>query len=257
MSQPPVLVSLLLLSDHGQGHVRDYNEAVGRAAALAGWDHRAALVKNWQGTGLPPAWEVVIDSPDLKSFWRRNLGYATMARSLARYLRERILPLDRPAILFVENLSTSTLIVLWLALRQVPRERLALWVLIRFSLRTRGPAGVVGRAMLGKLSANAGGAATADRQPAAGGGAADLRRPLWSCPSRTLTWPRCCRRRLRATGLSAWWAGGRARRAPRRGWRRCGWPSAPARLGTVDPVAAAGAALAACSAAGGARCRPA
>ena len=55
MSQPPILVSLLLLSDHGQGHVRDYNVAVGRAAQLAGWDHRAALVKNWEATALPSA----------------------------------------------------------------------------------------------------------------------------------------------------------------------------------------------------------
>jgi len=147
----PVLVSLLLLSDHGQGHVRDYNEAVGRAARLAGWEHRAALVKNWEATALPPDWEVCIDCPDLEHFWTRNLGYGKIAGSLARYLRERIVPLERPAILFVENLSTSTLILLWLALRQVPRERLALWLLIRFSLRTRGPAGVAGRAVLGAL----------------------------------------------------------------------------------------------------------
>ncbi len=211
MNETPVLVSLLLLSDHGQGHVRDYNEAVGHAARRAGWAHKAALVKNWEATALPPEWELAIDCPDLEHFWSRNLGYGQMARSLARYLRERILPLDRPAILFVENLSTSTLIVLWLALRQVPRDRLRLWLLIRFSLRERGAAGVAGRAMLGALRRlmPAGGLQLlTDSQPLAEALEAYTGRPFTVMPIPHIDVAEAGGRETALTGrVVAWWPG--------------------------------------------------
>ena len=111
----------------------------------------AALVKNWQGADLPAEWEVRIDCPDLENFWARNLGYGLMARSVASYARERLLPAGQPVILFIENLSTSTLMVMWMALRRVPRDRLALWLLVRFSLRERGWPGRVSRLLLNQL----------------------------------------------------------------------------------------------------------
>jgi len=140
----PVLVSLIVNVDSEGGHPIPYNQAVGRAARRLGWDHLAALPAATRVTQLPAGWSAVLERirysrragaglgqrgwPNALSVWRS-------AQSIRDYLRTTILPRRQPAILFIEFFVFAHLAALVLALLQVPRGSLSVWLLYRIDIQ--------------------------------------------------------------------------------------------------------------------------
>jgi hypothetical protein len=130
----PVLISFLFALDTERGHLFEYNKAVGQAARLAGWEHRAAVRAAARVAELPAGWEPCLGSK------RTIMPPGPLARgekglrlffSLSQYLRQQARE-ARPIILFLEWFDFVHLLPFTLALATVSRrERFAIWVVHR------------------------------------------------------------------------------------------------------------------------------
>jgi len=136
MDEPvPLVVSVMLNIGDETGHPFPYNRAVGAAAARLGWPHRAALQTGCQVRHLPADWDVCLFPirywstrvPDFISVWRA-------AETIIAYLRRRVLPENRPTILFLEFFSFPHLMALVLALLRLPRSQFQVWLLYRYEV---------------------------------------------------------------------------------------------------------------------------
>lgn len=143
-SPAPVLISIMLNIGTEIGHAYSYNRSVGAAAARLGWRHLAAVQTGCTIRPLPPDWEICLHPVHYlaKAFWlpvRRSLvpdaaSLFRSARTIAAYLRRAVLPLNRPAILFLEFFAFTHLMALALALLAVPRRDLSVWLLYRYDV---------------------------------------------------------------------------------------------------------------------------
>jgi glycosyltransferase involved in cell wall biosynthesis len=140
----PVLVSLIVNVGSEGGHPIPYNQAVGRAVQRLGWDHLAALPVKTRLKQLPAGWSAVLERirysqgsgsglgqrgwPDWSSVWRS-------AQTIRDYLRIVVLPRRQPAILFIEFFIFAHLAALALALWQLPRDNLSMWLLYRIDIQ--------------------------------------------------------------------------------------------------------------------------
>jgi hypothetical protein len=140
----PVLVSLIVNAGSEGGHPIPYNQAVGRAAQRLGWDHLAALPATTRLDPLPAGWSAVLERirysqgsgsglgqrgwPDWSSVWRSAL-------TIRDYLRTAVLPRRQPAVLFIEFFIFAHLAALALALLQLPRDNLSVWLLYRIDIQ--------------------------------------------------------------------------------------------------------------------------
>jgi len=133
------MISFLFALDTERGHLYEYNKAVGEAARLAGWEHRAAVRAAARVAVLPPGWDLCLGSTTtwltkgplarLEKGWRLFL-------SLAAYLRRQARQ-DRPIILFLEWFNFVHLLPFTLALATVlRRQAFSIWVVHRLEAGT-------------------------------------------------------------------------------------------------------------------------
>ena len=139
----PVLISFLFTLDTERGHVYEYNKAVGEAARLAGWEHRAAVRAAARVADLPAGWEKCLGRASAPQaggpFARLKKGWQLCA-SLAVYLRRQS-DGTRPVILFLEWFECVHLLPFALALASLPRRnRFYIWLVHRIE---SGPKGIV------------------------------------------------------------------------------------------------------------------
>jgi hypothetical protein len=140
----PVLVSLIVNVSSEGGHPIPYNQAVGRAAERLGWDHLAALPSATRLDELPAGWSAVLErirysqgsgSGLGQRGWPEALSVWQSAQTIRDYLRTNVLPRRQPAILFIEFFIFAHLAALALALLQVPRGSLSIWLLYRIDIQ--------------------------------------------------------------------------------------------------------------------------
>ncbi len=140
----PVLVSLIVNVGSEGGHPIPYNRAVGRAVRRLGWDHLAALPAATRVDQLPDGWSAVLERIRYSQAWgawpyRRGWPDWTSvwgsARSIRDYLRTIVLPRRQPAIIFIEFFIFAHLAALVLALLQLPRHSLSVWLLYRIDIQ--------------------------------------------------------------------------------------------------------------------------
>jgi len=131
----PTVVSIMLNIGDNAGHAFPYNRAVGKAAMRLGWRHMAAVQTGCTVRPLPEDWDICLHPID---FWGSRgpnpFSVLRAAQTIARYLRRRVLPVGRPAILFLEFFSFPHLLALALALLVVPRGDLWVWLLYRYEI---------------------------------------------------------------------------------------------------------------------------
>jgi hypothetical protein len=137
----PLLVSVMFRISGKEGHPFTYNLAGGQAAAALGWQHQAAVHAGCTVWPLPTGWSRSLEIigyrhlwlpllfgrtiiPDVGSVWRAVF-------SVVRYLRQEVLPQQRPTILFLEFFTVTELAILVAALAQVPRKLLSVCLLYR------------------------------------------------------------------------------------------------------------------------------
>jgi len=126
------------------GHPFIYNLLVGEAAVSLGWEHRAAVHFGCTVRPLPTGWRACLEILGYHHFWLpiffgRTIfpDFGSMRRAVdtvVSYLREEVLPQQRPAILFLEFFTVTELAILVAALSQVPRERLSVCLLYRMEV---------------------------------------------------------------------------------------------------------------------------
>ncbi len=135
-TQLPIFVSIIPNLLGGAGHVYAYHCAVREAIVLLHWSHWAAVAPDSVLQDLPEGWTPALDCPNLETETnplRKALnwwGIYRWSQQVAAYLRQ-VSMLDRPVVVFLERFIPSQLIGLWLALWQIPTDRLAVWLLYR------------------------------------------------------------------------------------------------------------------------------
>ena len=133
-SQPLLISFLFFALDTERGHLYEYNKAVGQAARLAGWEHRAAVRAAARVAELPPGWELCLGSKrtlmpkgPLARIERGLRLFFSLTEYLHRQAREA-----RPVVLFLEWFDFVHLVPFTLALATVARrERFDVWIVHR------------------------------------------------------------------------------------------------------------------------------
>ena len=129
----PTLISLAIGLESEEGHQFAYNRSVGRAAALLGWRHVAAVSCTCRIHPLPPGWTACLDRGNYRfagnPFSKLN-SVRRLARSITVYLRQCLLE-PGPKIVFLEFFNDIQLSSLALALLALPPQRLSVWLLYR------------------------------------------------------------------------------------------------------------------------------
>lgn len=136
------LISIASNMHRGAGHHLPYHKAVGRAAALIGWEHEAACPSDDAQAGLPPNWDPclykgVLYYPLGRTVWwlpvkaaMKVYGIARFWWALTRYLRRRS-GVSGSTVLFVDDPGVPQLIALTACLPFVARKGLRIWVMYR------------------------------------------------------------------------------------------------------------------------------
>ena len=131
---PPLLISFLFALDTEQGHLFEYNKAVGQACRLIGWEHAAAVRAAARVSERPPGWSFCLGSRKTLFAGGPALRVEKLLRllfSLVAYLR-RAAQEPRPVILFLEWFDMVHLVPFCLALALTPgRRRLWVWIVHR------------------------------------------------------------------------------------------------------------------------------
>ena len=136
-SETPLVVSLMFCLDSELGHIFAYNQSVGQAANLLGWDHVAVGRAAAHVTSLPAGWNLSLGTQD--NYFRfpplvRIEKLLKLIRSLASVLRS-YRDQHRPVIFLLEWFDPVHLVALGLALVLSPRgPNWYIWIMHRFEL---------------------------------------------------------------------------------------------------------------------------
>lgn len=150
-SEAITLVSLVAQLHGGAGHVLGYHLSVARAARLGGWEHVAVVPAEHGLPELPSGWRAELEPGCV------NTGLPEAARKgqLVRLLRDMrrfshsvhsalahvMAQAPGPCIVLLEDFNGPQLLALASALRELPAERLHLWILFRNDPASQGLVG--------------------------------------------------------------------------------------------------------------------
>lgn len=137
MTQPaaPRIVSMLFCLENEQGHIYSYNQWVGEAARLLGWEHVAALRAAANVANVPDGWDLCLGTRESYFRFRPLVKIEKMlklVRSLAAYFRVQA-EQSKPVIYFLEWFDPVHLIAFCVALLLTRRQdKRNVWILYRF-----------------------------------------------------------------------------------------------------------------------------
>ncbi|HAC64616.1 MAG TPA: hypothetical protein DCF68_14050 [Cyanothece sp. UBA12306] len=133
----PILISLIPNLMEGEGHIIPYHQAVNQAIKKLGWKHLVVVPSQGNVANLPREWEGYLSNDDLEkegNTWQkiiRLIGVWKLGKSIARYLKDRVINQSDHSIIFLERFIHLQLFALAISLWLVPPKTLSVWLLYR------------------------------------------------------------------------------------------------------------------------------
>lgn len=132
----PLFISLIPNLMGGEGHIIPYHQSITKAMNILGWHHEVIYSPEKNLPPLPSHWQGCIKGNQLeekKNIWQTIKNIDLFANTIKIYLEKKLVfnQQNQPIIIFIERFIHLQLFALLLAIKDLPKENLYIWILYR------------------------------------------------------------------------------------------------------------------------------
>ncbi|MBD2394731.1 hypothetical protein H6G11_10760 [Cyanobacterium aponinum FACHB-4101] len=142
----PLFISLIPNLMGGEGHIIPYHQSITKAMNILGWHHEVIYSTEDNLPSLPSHWQGCVKGNQLEekaNIFQTIKDVDLFAKTIKIFLEQRLISnSNQPIIIFIERFIHLQLFSLLLAINNLPKDNLYIWVLYRHNFHQHKTKGI-------------------------------------------------------------------------------------------------------------------
>lgn len=143
----PLFISLIPNLMAGEGHIIPYHQSITKAMNILGWHHEVVYSMEENLPPLPSHWQGCVKGNQLeekKNVFQTIKNIDLFANTIKVFLEKKLVfnNHNKPIIVFIERFIHLQLFALLLAIKNLPKDNLYIWILYRHNFHQHKTKGV-------------------------------------------------------------------------------------------------------------------